>query len=109
MIFKADWQLLLKWHSSYGFLPKTEHKTLVYKQGGGQKGCSAIDQATQQIVETETIHMNQQPTIDLYLDLRACFDLMVEVCHNLACHHHGAADAYLCLHAQMHQMMRYFV
>jgi len=109
MIFKADWQLLLKWHSSYGFLPKTEHtKTLVYEQGGGWKGHSAIDQATQQIVETETIHMNQQPTIDMYLDLRACFNLMVEACHNLACCCHGATDDYLHLHAQMHQMMRYF-
>jgi len=24
MLFEADWQLLLKWHSSYGFLPRTE-------------------------------------------------------------------------------------
>jgi len=24
MIFEADWQLLLKWHSAYGFLPKSE-------------------------------------------------------------------------------------
>jgi len=110
MIFEADWQLLLKWHSSKGFLPKTEQAhTLAYEQGGGRKGRSAIDQATQQIVETETIHLNQTPTIDLYLDLRACFDLMVEACHNLACRHHGAADAYLRLHAQMHQLMRYFV
>jgi len=110
MIFEADWQLLLKWHSSYGFLPMTENvKTLVYEQGGGRKGRSAIDQATQQIVETEIIHMNQKPTIDLYLDLWACFDLMVEACHNLACCRHGTADAYLRLHARMHQLMCYFV
>jgi len=110
MIFEADWQLLLKWHSSYGFLTKTEHtKTLAYEQGGGRKGRSAIDQATQQIVETETIHMNQTSTINLYLDLRACFNLMVEACHNLACRCHGAADAFLCLHARTHQLMRYFV
>jgi len=39
MIFKANWQLLLKWNSSYGFLPKTEVAgTLVYAQGGSQKG-----------------------------------------------------------------------
>jgi len=96
MIFEADWQLLLKWSSSYGFLPKTEQAhTLVAAQGGRWKGRSAIDQATQQIVETESIHLNQQPTIDLYLDLRACFDLMVEACHNLACCRHGAMDDYL--------------
>ena len=36
MIFEADWQLLLKWHSSYGFLPTTKFAgTLVDSQGGG--------------------------------------------------------------------------
>jgi len=64
MIFEADWQLMLKWHLSYGFLPKTkEAGTLSYKQGGGRKGRSAIDQAAQQIVETEIIHLRQQTTI----------------------------------------------
>jgi len=39
MIFEANWQLLLKWHLSYGFLPKTEEAgTLVYAQGGNCKG-----------------------------------------------------------------------
>jgi len=70
MIFKADWQLMLKWHSSYGFLPKTEEaRTLVYAQGGGRKGHSAIDQAAQQIVETKITHLRQQTAINLYLDL----------------------------------------
>jgi len=57
MIFKADWQLLLKWHSSYGFLLHTEQAgTLDYAQGGRCKGRSAIDQATQQIVKTKIVH-----------------------------------------------------
>jgi len=107
MIFKADWQLLLKWHLSYGFLPKTkEAGTLVYAQGGSHKGRSAIDQATQQIVETEITHLHQQTAIDLYLDLWQCFDMMVEACHNLACRRHGADDAYLRLHTKMHQAMK---
>jgi len=56
MIFEADWQLLLKWHSSYGFLPCTEEAgTLDYAQGGRRKGQSAIDQVTQQIVETKAV------------------------------------------------------
>jgi len=106
MIFEVDWQLLLKWHSSYGFLPMTEQAgTLIPEQGGGQKGRSAIDQATQQVLETEIIHLNQEPAIDLYLDLHACFDMMVEACHNLACRHHGANVAYLRLHARTHQLM----
>jgi len=110
MIFEANWQLLLKWHSSYGFLPKTkEAGTLRYAQGGGRKGHSAIDQAAQQIVETEITHLHQQTAINLYLDLRQCFDMMVEACHNLACRRHGADDAYLRLHAKTHQAMKYYV
>jgi len=110
MLFEANWQLLLKWNSLKGFLPCTEQAgTLVEAQGGGCKGRSAVDQATQQIIETEIMHMNQTPTIDLYLDLRTCFDLMVEACHNLACRCHGATDAYLKLHACTHQVMWYYV
>jgi len=110
MLFEADWQLLLKWHSSYGFLPLTEKAgELATEQGGGRKGRSAIDQATQQVVETEITHLNQRSALDLYLDLKACFDMMVEACHNLACRRHGADVAYLRLHARTHQLMRYYV
>jgi len=95
---------------SHGFLPKTETTgTLVHAQGGGHKGCSAIDQATQQTVETEIIHLNQELALDVYLDLQMCFDLMVEKCHNLACRHHGGEDAYLQLHAKTHQLMHYYI
>jgi len=110
MIFEADWQLLLKWHSSYGFLPVTEKaSTLTVAQGGGQNGHSAIDQATQQVLKTELVHLQQTSTINLYLDLRACFNMMVEACHNLACWQHGADVMYLCLHARTHQLMRYYI
>jgi len=86
VIFEVDWQLLLKWHLAYGFLPKSEQQsTLTPLQGGGQKGHSAIDQATQQIIEMELIQLTQCPAVDLYLDLHHCFDYMVEACHNLAC------------------------
>jgi len=63
----------------------------------------------QQIFETELIHLNQKPAIDLYLDLHTCFDLMVEACHNLACRQHSAVDTYLRLHAHTHQLMQYYV
>jgi len=69
MIFEADWQLLLKWHLSYSFLPKSEQaQALTPAQGGGRKGRSAINQATQQVIETEVIKLNQRSTIDLFLD-----------------------------------------
>jgi len=70
MIFEADWQLLLKWHSSYGFLHQTEQSgTLNYAQGGGRKGRSAINQAVQHVVENEIVHLQQRSTLDLYLNL----------------------------------------
>ncbi len=110
MLFKADWQLILKWHSSYSFLPATKKAgTLIIAQGGGRKCHSTINQATQQVLKMELVHLNQKSTIDLYLDLRACFDMMVEACHNLACRQHGADIEYLCLHTCTHQLMRYYV
>jgi len=110
MIFEADWQLLLKWHSLYGFLPKSETaNALTSAQGGGRKGRSAIDQATQQVIESEIISLNQKPAINMFLDARHCFDLMVEACHNMACRRHGAAVDYLRLHAQTHKLMKYYV
>jgi len=103
MIFEADWQLLLKWHSSYSFLPKRETaKILTPAQGGGRKGQSAIDQATQQVIESEIITLHQNPVINMFLDVCHCFDLMDEACHNMACCCHGAAVDYLQLHAQTH-------
>jgi len=60
MIFEADWQLILKWHSSYGFLPRTEKaNTLTLDQGSGRKGRSAIDQAMQLVAESELVCLNQ--------------------------------------------------
>jgi len=96
MIFEVDWQLLLKWHSSYGFLPKAEQaKTLTPNQGGGRKGRSAIDQALQQVAKIKITKLEQKPHLLLYLDLRHCFDYMVEACHNMACQRQGADNDYL--------------
>jgi len=45
-LFEADYNLLLKWHSSKGFMAKAEdHHTLHDSQGGRQPGRSAIDLA----------------------------------------------------------------
>jgi len=47
--------------------------------------------------------------LNLGLKRRVENALMVKVCHNMACHCHGAADDYLRLHAQTHCLMKYFV
>jgi len=104
MIFEVDWQLLLKWHLAYGFLPKSKvAQSLTPVQGGGQKGHSAINQVTQQVVEIEIVHLHQCPALDLFLDLQNCFDYMVKACHNMvSCHHGAASKEHLQLHAQTH-------
>jgi len=78
MLFEADWQLLLKWHLSYGFLPKTEEAgTLIAAQGGGRKGCSAIDQATQQVVETKSFTWNSNHLLTLiWISMHALTSLL---------------------------------
>jgi len=93
------------------WLPATNRKngTLTTAQGRGWKGHSAIDQAAQHIIKTEIVHFRQIMSINLYLNLNTCFDLMVEACHNLACRWHGADDAYLRLHAITHKSMRYHI
>jgi len=55
MIFEADWQLLLKWHSFYGFLPVEAEQTrmLTPNQGSGDKGQSTIDQALLPVAESK--------------------------------------------------------
>jgi len=79
MIFEVDWQLFFKWHSSYGFLPKAETaQTLTQDQGGGHKGRSVIDQALLQVTETEIVKLNQNPHLDLFLDLCHCFDIWLK-------------------------------
>jgi len=107
---KPSGNYLLKWHSSYGFLPnaKTAH-TLTLDQGGGHKDHSAIGQALQLFSETEIIQLHQTLHINLFLDLQHCFEYMVEACHNMVCCHQGVADDYLQLHAQTHCLMHYYV
>jgi len=63
----------------------------------------------QQIIETESTKLLQCSLIDLFLDLRHCFDLMIEACHNMACQQHGAANDYLWLHAKTHRLFKYYV
>jgi len=47
-LFEADYNLLLKWHSSQGFLPKAEKNHHLHdSQGGGWPGHSTIDLACQ--------------------------------------------------------------
>jgi len=78
-------------------------------QSGGQVGRSAIGLACQKISLFEIYRMIRRIVIEISNDAANCFDRMVEICQNLSCHQHGADPQYLKLHAQMQQLLQYFV
>jgi len=109
-LFKADYNLLLKWYSSMGFLPQAKlHGQLHDSQGGGCPGRSAIDLACKKIALYDHIQITRSTAIDLSKDVAKCFDQMIEACMNLSCCQQGADPKYLQLHGAMQQHMRYYV
>jgi len=109
-LFEGDYNLILKWYSSRGFLQKAEqHHRLHNSQGGGRPGCSAIDLACKKLVLSDHIRITRTTAIDVSKDVARCFDRMIESCMNLSCHQQGADVQYLKLHALLQQTFRYYV
>jgi len=109
-IVEADYNLLLKWNSSLGFMHRAEDNLqLTNSQCGGRKGRSTIDLAIKKVVTYEYICINKETAINIELDAEACFDMMVELCQNLACLSHGAGPLYIRLHAKTQQAQRYYI
>jgi len=107
---EADYNLLLKWNSSLGFMRCAEDNLqLTDSQGGGRKGRSAIDLAVKKAVTYDYIRINKEEAINIELDAEACFNMMVELCQNLACLSHGADPLYIRLHAQTQRAQRYYI
>jgi len=109
-IVEADYNLLLKWNSSLGFMKRAEDNLqLTDSQGGGRKGRSAIDLAVKKAVTYDYIRINKEEAINIELGVEACFDMMVELCQNMACLSHGADPLYIRLHAQTQRAQRYYI
>jgi len=105
-LFEADYNLLLKWHSSKGFLPKAENAGRIHdSQGGGRLGHSAIDLACKKISLHNYIRINQIPAINISKNVTKCFDRMIKACMNMSCCQQGADLSYLKLHVAMQQHM----
>jgi len=86
-LFEADYNLLLKWFSSLGFLPKSEKAGWLHaSQGGSQPSQSTIDLACKKSVLYDYIHITCSPAIDLSKDIAKFFDSMIEACTSLLCH-----------------------
>jgi len=109
-LFEADYNLLLKWHSSLGFTPKSEkHDRILDSQGGGSAGQSEIDLACKKVAIYDYISITRTDAVDVSIVVNRCFDNMVEACENLSCRQHGADPAYLKLHAATQQQFCYHV
>ncbi len=78
-LYKADYNLLLKWFSSKGFILHSEKAQRINdNQGGGHAGRSAIDLAITKVLSygvADTLWL-QVTIIDN--DATACFDCMIE-------------------------------
>jgi len=109
-LFEANYNLLLKWHSSKGFMIKAEHNnTLQDNQGGGQPGRSAIDLTCKKMVIFDYVYLTQITAVNISIDVARCFDSMIEACENLSCHQQGADLAYFKLHVATQQQFRYHI
>jgi len=110
-LVEADWNLLLKWHSSQGSMKKAWKKAhqLNNCQGGSCTGCSAINLACKKVTSHEIICIIKTPAINTSNNAASCFNCMIENCQNLSCCQHRADTAYLKLHMQTHCKLCYYV
>jgi len=107
-LYEADYNLLLKWFSSQGFILHSEKAQRINdSQGGGRPGRSAIDLAITKVLSYEIAETLRLRVIIVDNDAKACFDRMLEAPNNLACLQHGADPQYVKLHAQTQRELRY--
>jgi len=100
-LYKADYNLLLKWFSSKGFiLNSRKAHQITDHQGRGCPGRSAIDLAITRVLAYKITETLQLQVIIVDNNTTACFDQMLEVPNNLACLQHGADPMYDKQHAQ---------
>ncbi len=107
-LYKANYNLLLKWFSSKGFITcsKNAHR-ITDNQGGGQTGRCAIDLAITKVLSFELADTMRMRIIIVDNDATACIDCMLEAPNNLVCLQHGANPRYIQLHAQTQKELRY--
>jgi len=100
-LYEANYNLLLKWFSSQGFIIKSEQATQITdNQGGGRPGRSTIDLALTKVLSYKVADTLRLWIIIVDKDATACFDRMIKSLSNLACLQHGADPQYIKLHAQ---------
>ncbi len=107
-LYEADYNLLLKWFSSRGFILHSEQaRCITDNQGGSRTGRSAIDLAITKVLSYEVANILRLRVIIVDNDATACFDQMIKAPNNLACLQHGADLKYIQLHAQTQRELWY--
>ncbi len=107
-LYKADYNLLLKWFSSKGFILRSEKAhQITDNQGGGRTRQCAIDLAITKVLSYELADTMCIRLIIVDNDATACFDRMIEAPNNLACLQHGADPKYILLHTQTQRELQY--
>jgi len=95
-LIEADLNLILKWHSSKGFMQCAEqHNSLSDAQYGGRAGCSTINLACQCIATFKIYCIMRTTAIEDSLDVAECFDCTIKTCQNLSCLQNGADLLYI--------------
>jgi len=107
-LYKVDYNLLLKWFSSKGFIiQRKQAHQITDSQGGGQPSQSAIDLAITKILLYEVADILWMQIIIVDNNATAGFDWMIEAPNNLAGLQHGADPKYIQLHTQTQQKLHY--
>jgi len=90
-LYEANYNLILKWFSSQGFILKSKKAHRINdSQGGGRPRHSAIDLAITKVLSYKIAETLQLRVIIINNDATACFDQMLKAPNNLACLQHGA-------------------
>jgi len=107
-LYKADYNLMLKWFSSQGFIVRSKHAHhIANNQGGSRPGRCAIDLVITKVLSYEIADTMQMCIIVVVNDMTASFNWMIESHNNLACLQHGADPKYIQLHAQTQKELCY--
>jgi hypothetical protein len=109
-LYKADWNLILKFFIAYKLnLQVCIEKTVTPDQAGGRPGKNAADTATDIVITNEIITLQKLPGAILYNDAKACFDRIIENISNMTLLAEGLHPLIAQLHAQTLRSARYYL
>jgi len=99
-LYEANYNLLLKWFLSKGFIIQSKKAHWITDhQGSRHQGQCTIDLAITNVLSFEIADTMRMQLI-IINNATTCFDGMIKALNNLACLQHGANPKYIKLHVQ---------